>query len=186
MAYALTVPSGPAIFVLVFAAAQLSGCSTQPPAADQAPRPVPPPSPPLPTEAPGPAGSVAPAPPTPTATGTAGASKPEATCGQVELACIGKRAPKTRPAEVSCLIDAYARCEPKRLEVTRYTIEGDPIVTTYAVGPRGAKGCDLIASVDSSKDRFGSKGVRTEVCSGLQATADCPWISPTGCAAKGP
>lgn len=135
----------------------LAGCNTTPPqtpivAADSS-------SPP--------AGSASSAPPSASAgaPGTPSAAAGAIDCGTFSLD-QGGRLPATA---ITCLIDAVRQRKPARLQVTRPTVEGDPIITGYAARPDGL----VEVTRDASKDRFGGgAGITRELCSGPAPEGD--------------
>jgi hypothetical protein len=66
----------------------------------------------------------------------------------------------------ACLLDALAAEEAATLEVTRATIEGDPLTTTYTVRDGGR--IELV--VDTTRDRYGPQAVTRLACTGLRET----------------
>jgi hypothetical protein len=67
----------------------------------------------------------------------------------------------------SCLWDAWIGRSPAQLVITSHTIEGDPIV--YTLRTRAEPGVEV--TVDSSADRFGSRGVLRSTCETLEKRA---------------
>lgn len=63
----------------------------------------------------------------------------------------------------TCLWDAYRAGRPAELELTRITIEGDPIVVRLRVGSG-----PLIEVTEDNRDRFGMRGVRSASCKVLE------------------
>ena len=61
-----------------------------------------------------------------------------------------------------CIIDAAAGGRQARLQESRPTIEGDPIITSYLVRADGV----VEVTRDTTKDRFGNAGIYTETCTG--------------------
>ncbi len=61
-----------------------------------------------------------------------------------------------------CIIDAAAGGRRARLQESRPTIEGDPIITSYLVRADGV----VEVTRDTTKDRFGTPGISTETCTG--------------------
>jgi hypothetical protein len=87
---------------------------------------------------------------------------PPRDCGRYELA---HDAPSGAERERNrCLLDAIDANEPATLVVTRATIEGDPITTTYHARDGGA--IELV--VDTTDDRYGPQSVSTLRCEGLR------------------
>jgi hypothetical protein len=83
-------------------------------------------------------------------------------CGSYELA---HDAPTAAERERNrCLLDALEAGEPAALVVTRATIEGDPITTTYHARDGGA--VELV--VDTTDDRYGPQTVSTLRCESLR------------------
>ena len=83
-------------------------------------------------------------------------------CGRYDLA-------HDPPSDVEreqnqCLLDALAGEEAATLVVTRATIEGDPITTTYEAREGGA----IELAVDTTRDRYGPQAVSTLRCDGLR------------------
>jgi hypothetical protein len=65
-----------------------------------------------------------------------------------------------------CLLDALDRAEEATLVVTRATVEGDPLTTTYEARVGGT--IELV--VDTTQDRYGPQAVSTLRCDGLRET----------------
>jgi hypothetical protein len=83
-------------------------------------------------------------------------------CGRYELA---HDPPSSAERERNrCLLEAIDAGEPATLVVTRATIEGDPLTTTYRVRDGGA--VELV--VDTTADRYGPQTVSTLRCEGLR------------------
>jgi hypothetical protein len=101
-------------------------------------------------------------------TGPAAAPKaqPSPTPGEIECGVFELKQRQELPeAAMRCIIDAAAQGRQARLQETRPTIEGDPIVTWYRVGPTGA----VEVTRDTTKDKFGNRGIVTESCTGPAA-----------------
>jgi hypothetical protein len=83
-------------------------------------------------------------------------------CGRYELA---HDPPSEAEREQNrCLLEAIEAAEPATLVVTRATIEGDPITTTYHARDGGS--VELV--VDTTDDRYGPQAVSTLRCEGLR------------------
>jgi hypothetical protein len=83
-------------------------------------------------------------------------------CGRYELAHDPPSSAER--GQNRCLLDAIDAGEPATLVVTRATIEGDPITTTYRALDGGA--IELV--VDTTDDRYGPQTVSTLQCEGLR------------------
>lgn len=102
-------------------------------------------------------------------------------CGAVELGqCSGQDETVEAPEAISCLLEAFAACEPVRADITRPTIEGDPILSTFFVLPEG-EGCGLVVFIDSREDAFGSQEIDRYACTELTEATACPWYEYGGC-----
>ncbi|HEU4423569.1 MAG TPA: DUF4362 domain-containing protein [Pilimelia sp.] len=76
-----------------------------------------------------------------------------------------------------CFVDAVAAGRPAQLKVTRPTVEGDPIATTYRADRQGR--VDVVT--DSRQDRFGIQTISKQVCTGPAVVEDD--LSFTACTA---
>ena len=74
-----------------------------------------------------------------------------------------------------CLLDALDAGDAATLVVTRATIEGDPITTTYEVGD--GRSIELV--VDTTEDRYGPQSVATLRCTDLRESNGV--LEGTGC-----
>lgn len=96
--------------------------------------------------------------PRPSATTTEAQAKPPS-CGR-EKQTHGEGYDE---AARTCLWDAYRAGRPAELELTRHTIEGDPITWTLRV-----RSGSSIEVTEDNRDRFGVHGVRTASCTVLE------------------
>jgi hypothetical protein len=119
-----------------------------------------------------PAGSASSAPPsasaaapgtTPAATQPP-AAPPPAAAGTIDCGTFSLDQRGLLPATaITCLIDAVKQRKQARLQVTRPTVEGDPIITWYAARSDGI----VEVTRDATKDKFGGGvGITRELCSG--------------------
>ena len=124
----------------------LAACTTNPPAAQ-------------PPAAQPPAASA-------TAVATASGAAPVAPAGQADVIDCGVQViPQggvLSETAMACVIDAAAKKRAARLQETRPTIEGDPIITTYAVRADGV----IEVTIDATRDNFGHQGIKTKLCTG--------------------
>jgi hypothetical protein len=82
---------------------------------------------------------------------------------------------------VRCLVEAVRAGRPARLQVTRPTVEGDPIPVTYTAGTDGR----VEVITDSRQDSFGTPIITRETCTGpILASqlefAECSEPTPVG------
>ncbi|MEH0842128.1 DUF4362 domain-containing protein [Micromonospora sp. CPCC 205711] len=68
-----------------------------------------------------------------------------------------------------CLLDAVRDRRPARLVVTRPTVEGDPITTSFVAGSDGR----VEVTEDGRLDRFGSRRIERRTCTAV--TLDHGW-----------
>lgn len=141
----------------------LAGCNTTPPQTPIAAA----------GSASAPAGSASSAPPsaspaapvtTPAATRPPAAPPPPAAAGTIDCGTFSLNQGSLLPATaITCLVDAVKQRKQARLQVTRPTVEGDPIITWYATRPDGI----VEVTRDATKDKFGGGvGITRELCSG--------------------
>lgn len=92
-------------------------------------------------------------------------------CGDLEITLdCSEGAAQAPPAK--CFLDGFAACEPVRVDLTRTTVEGDPIYSTYLVVPSG-KTCHVEAFVDTRKDAFGPKEITQDSCGSATEGGTC-------------
>ncbi|GAA1849354.1 DUF4362 domain-containing protein [Asanoa iriomotensis] len=77
-------------------------------------------------------------------------------------AFIFRQGQKVPASVVQCVIEAAEARRPARLVITRPTVEGDPITTSYAVAVDGR----VEVTIDARADRFGSGNVERQTCTG--------------------
>lgn len=63
----------------------------------------------------------------------------------------------------ACLLDAFNAGRPSSFTLTRYTIEGDPLIITIHVRSRSS-----VEVIEDNRDRFGAQGVHTSTCSSIE------------------
>lgn len=85
-------------------------------------------------------------------------------CGTFTLS-QGEQFPE---AAARCLIDAASAGRPARLQVTRPTVEGDPIPITYTSGEDGR----VEVVTDSRQDKWGQQVITRETCTGPTAAPE--------------
>jgi hypothetical protein len=79
-----------------------------------------------------------------------------ADCGTFELS-QAEHAPATA---IDCFVDAVRAGRPAELRITRPTVEGDPIPTTYVAGADRR----IEVTTDTTRDNFGPRLVHRQVC----------------------
>jgi len=92
-------------------------------------------------------------------------------CGTVTLG----QAERLSDAVLTCFLQAVDDRRPVHLSVTRPTIEGDPIITTFD-GDNG----HVEVTIDSRQDRFGAREVTHQTCTGPVAREG--WLAFADCA----
>ena len=92
---------------------------------------------------------------------TAPPSEPPVELDTQDCGALVLRQGQEVPASVlRCVIEAAGARQPARLVITRPTIEGDPITTSYAVAVDGR----VEVTTDARADRFGSGQVKRQTC----------------------
>lgn len=102
-----------------------------------------------------------------------GAAPPRAGCGSYVLDHVTQ---VPQPA-LDCLAEALRDRRPLSLRVTRPTIEGDPVPTTYTPLPDGR--IEIVS--DTSKDRYGSGDRHVLLCAAGPVTRELrfePCVEP--------
>ena len=83
-------------------------------------------------------------------------------------------------AAADCLANGFSECKPVRLDLTIYTIEGDPIYYTYLVVP-GNGSCSIEYFVDTREDAFGPQEINQFTCEKLELVESCQSIAVDEC-----
>jgi hypothetical protein len=91
-------------------------------------------------------------------------------CGALDLSSTCTEGPP--PAAATCFLNAFDACTPVRVDVTRYTVEGDPIYSTLLVVPHGSL-CQVKQFVDSREDAYGSGELTQFTCDLVNLTPSC-------------
>ena len=84
-----------------------------------------------------------------------------------ETAALKATSETEAEAAYRCFIEAVGSLRPAHLKETRLTGEGDPIPVTYIADAQGR----VEVTTDSRSDKFGTRAVRRQMCSGPVARA---------------
>ena len=102
-------------------------------------------------------------------------------CGTVQAGqCSDWEASPDDEAVLACFTDGLAACAPVRLTQSRPTVEGDPIVETFFVYPRGSD-CTVVRFMDTTADTFGPQAVYRYDCPTATVDASCDVLVTGGC-----
>lgn len=99
-------------------------------------------------------------------------------CGDIEVQPLCDDSME-RP-ETECFAQGVDACQPVRLDVTTYTIEGDPLHAAYVVVP-DQRGCHVEYFLDSRDDSFGEAGIAHHSCLVVKVGQGCDPVSVNGC-----
>jgi hypothetical protein len=104
-------------------------------------------------------------------------------CGAVVVDVVGGCSGEGEAG--ACMSAAWEACTTAQLEITRTTIEGDPIVETLIIWDDGGT-CKIEQFYDNSQDSFGGEdvGVTESVCTEFVWTEDleaCDTFATSGC-----
>ena len=66
--------------------------------------------------------------------------------------------------DFECFVDSFEQCNPATIDITRNTVEGDPVFTSGIVVAQ-SDGCVLDFTIDATHDRFSAEGIEHRICS---------------------